>query len=154
MIDKSVFTREMTLLHERFGRQPSGPVIQRYYDTLGERLTTEEFEAAARFVFDNDQYWPAPMRFVDLVRGNDNENARFEWQKVLQAASRGENINTNPSGALIVALQAAGGITSIGRAESEYVLEQKRKAFMSAWADATRKDRINRLRLPAPEEDA
>jgi hypothetical protein len=69
-------------------------------------------------------------------------------------ASKGYGVSPfGPDDPLLPALQAAGGITSIGRAESEYVLEQKRKAFKGAWAEATRKDRIDRLRLPAPEEE-
>lgn len=153
-IDKKVFTREMTLLHERHGRHPSGPVIQRYYDSLKDRLTTEEFEAAARYVFDHDAYWPAPVRFIEVAHGDDRQHASSAWEHVLKMASKGFGVSpASDEDPLKPALQAAGGITSIARCESEWSLDQKRKAFMAAWSEATRRRRIDSLRLPAPEDE-
>ena len=51
MIDRATFTREFTLLLERFGRDPHQLLTARYFEYLDQRLTTTEFEQAARTIF-------------------------------------------------------------------------------------------------------
>jgi hypothetical protein len=144
MLDRRVFVREMTLLHERFGRSPNKLVMQRYYEALAERLTTSEFERAAKFVFNHDQFWPAPMRFVEVVQGNPDDNADQAWRIVLEYATKGKTvISTDPH--ITAGLRAAGGITSISRAEGDYALASMRKAFTTGYKLSMKADEILRL---------
>jgi hypothetical protein len=140
-LDRATFTREMLLLAERFGRDISNPVMLRYYDTLRSRLTTEEFERAARIVFDHDAFWPAPIRFVYAVHGNPETNALGEWQRVLAAARQVEQPPLTPAGA--VALRAVGGMREVQYAD-EWKLHRLERAFREAYRTAS-------VAMPLPE---
>ena len=145
MLSRTVFIREMTLLHERFGRTPSEHVIARYYDTLKDRLTTEEFEQAARYVFDQDAFWPAPARFIELAQGNPRDDADREWVRLVDACGRGDrNVLLSPEGA--AAMRAVGGWNAIAFCEGDTNLDRKRVGFTRAFTTA-REDR-ELLRLP------
>jgi len=144
VIDRAVFTREMTLLHERFGRAVSPQVVSRYYDTLRDRLTTAEFEQAARFVFDQDSFWPAPARFIELAQGNARDDAEREWTALIDACSRGDrNVLLSPEGA--AAMRAVGGWTAVAYCEGGRHLDSKRRAFVSAFKDRREERELLRL---------
>lgn len=136
MIDRATFVREMTLLHERFGRTPNGQVTARYYDTLSRELNTADFERAARTIFDEDRFWPAPARFRDAAHGgNPKELAGAEFERLV-AACRSGNTDVGfltPRG--FVAMKAAGGWLTIAYAESDAKLAAAKRAFTSAWLD-------------------
>ena len=138
MIDRTIFTREMTLLHERFGRTVNPTVIARYYDTLSRELDTATFEHAARIIFDEDQFWPAPARFLDAARGgNPKELAGAEWERLV-AASRDGNTDVGfLTFAGVAAMHAAGGWRAVAFAEGDAKLAAAKRAFVSAWMDAT-----------------
>lgn len=133
-LDRKAFIREMTLLHERFGRQPSEHVIARYYDTLNGRLDTPAFEAAARYVFDNDTYWPAPARFIDLAHGSPEAQARDEWARLIEGATRGERARLTPEGE--AALMAIGGWREVAYADTDRKLPRLERAFAKRYQDA------------------
>jgi len=143
-LDRSVFVREMTLLHERFGRSPNKQVMHRYYETLRDRLTTEQFEHAARVVFDNDQFWPAPMRFVEVIQGDADENAANAWTMVLEYARTGAGVHTSDPH-VVAGLRAAGGINTISRTEGAYALDVLRRSFQSAFKSSLTGQEIKRL---------
>jgi hypothetical protein len=147
MLNRAVFVREMTLLHDRFGRTPNEHVIGRYYDTLKDRLSTEEFEQAARFVFDQDSFWPAPARFIELAQGNAKDDADREWVRLLDSCSRGDrNVLLSPEGA--AAMRAVGGWNSVAYCSGDRALEDKRRAFARAFASHREERELLRL-LPA-----
>jgi hypothetical protein len=151
MLDRRVFVREMTLLHERFGRAPNEQVIARYYDTLSRDLSTEAFERAARLIFDEDQFWPAPARFRDVARGgNLKELAAAEWERLVAACAAGQTDIAFLSAAGVAGMRAAGGWRAIAFAEGESRQAALRRAFTSAWLDASGTAPDGRA-LPAPE---
>lgn len=138
MLDKRVFLREMAMLAERFGRQVSEPVMLRYYEILSGALTTEAFQRAAFEVFRDDQFWPAPARFLDAARGgNPKELAGAEWERLVAACREGKTDVSflTPAGA--TAMRAAGGWRAIAYAEGESKLATLKRAFTAAWLDAT-----------------
>ena len=145
-LDRAVFVREMTLLHDRFGRQPNEHVMTRYYDTLRARLTTPEFEAAARFVFDHDAFWPPPARFIELAQGNPKDDAEREWVALLDSCARGDRgIILSPEGG--AAMRSVGGWSAVAYCEGDRSLDAKHRAFVAAFV-AGREDREMRL-LPS-----
>jgi hypothetical protein len=144
MLDRRVFVREMTLLHDRFGRQPNEHVIGRYYDTLKDRLTTSEFEQAARFVFDQDQFWPAPARFIELAQGNPRDDAEREWRALLDSCARNDRgvILSSEGGA---AMRAVGGWNAVAYCENPHQLEVKHRAFVQHHQGAREERELLRL---------
>ena len=148
MLDRGAFLREMGLLAERFGRSVSEPVIARYFDALRVALTTPEFVAAARVIFDHDAFWPAPARFVELARGNPRDDAEREWRRLVDACARADrNVLLSPEGA--AAMRAAGGWNAVAYCEGDVNLDRKRGLFVRAYT-AAREDREVAARLPAP----
>ena len=136
MLDKRVFMREMAMLAERFGRTVSEPVLLRYYDILAAGLTTADFERAAYEVFRDDQFWPAPARFLDAARGgNPKELAGSEWERLLAACRNGSTDVSFLSPAGLAAMRAAGGWRVIAFAEGEAKQASLKRAFVSAWLD-------------------
>jgi len=147
MLNRNAFLREMGLLAERFNRTISELVIARYYDTLKDRLTPEEFEQAARFVFDQDSFWPAPARFIELAQGNTKDDAEREWRALLDACARGDrNLLLSPEGA--AAMRAVGGWNAIAYCESPHHLEAKHRSFVQHHVGAREERELLRL-LPA-----
>jgi hypothetical protein len=141
-LDRRAFIREMTLLEERFNRQHSDQVLARYYDTLSAKLTTSEFEAAARHVFDNDQFWPAPARFVDLAHGSSDAQARSEWSALISAAARGERARLTPEGE--AALMAIGGWHEVAYADTDRKLPRLERSFVKRYEDASESREMQR----------
>lgn len=90
-IDPAVFAAEFTLLKERFNRRDlTSETSARYLDFLDARMSTAEFQAAAREIFNRDTFWPAPQRFLDAARGGAvRELAERDWTRALHLARRG-----------------------------------------------------------------
>lgn len=132
-LDRRVFLREMALLAERFNRpELSEPLIARYYDTLNGRLTTPDFERAARAIFDGDTFWPAPLRFVEVVQGNPKAMADDAWTRLLQAMRSGRPHDA-PAEA-IATLRRSGATFRDLMEATEYRLTQLERGFKSAYA--------------------
>ena len=68
MIDGELFAQHLGVLADRFGRALAGPTLREYHARLSAELSTEEFVAAARLVFRDETFWPAPRVFVEKVR--------------------------------------------------------------------------------------
>src|SRR5690606_10359412 len=96
VIDRRVFTAEFTLLLDRFGRDPHQLLIARYFGYLNARLTTEEFTAAARKIFEEARYWPAPIDFIEAAKGDPKRLAAEAWGQLLTAAQRGRPHDAPP----------------------------------------------------------
>lgn len=150
MIDKRAFLRELGLLADRFGRTVSEPVIARYYDTLNRTLTTTEFEAAARIVFDTDTFWPAPARFIELAHGNPENNADAEWRALLESCARNDaRVDfLTPEGR--AGMIAAGGWRDIGITPEGPAMAARRKSFIRAYLAAREERSMTLGGLPAP----
>lgn len=134
MLDDVVFAAEMTLLEDRFSRRPLTTETKvRYYEFLSEHLTTQEFQAAAREIFNRDQFWPSPSRFVEAVRGNPKQLAASEWQQLVDQMRSNSHDPTVLSDAGRNALRAAGGFKMLLHAESDFALNQVRKEFLEAF---------------------
>lgn len=131
-IDRTVFTREFTLLLERFGRDPHPLMTQRYFEYLNARLTTSEFETAARKIFAEDQFWPAPIRFVHAAKGDPQQLARQEWDALIEKAANNELAQLSNAGKK--ALRALGGWPTVAYADQGR-LPSLRKAFLESYSD-------------------
>lgn len=137
MLDDVVFAAEMTLLEDRFSRRPLTTETKvRYYEFLSQHLTTEEFQVAARVIFDRDQFWPSPQRFVDAVHGNAKQLANAEWVTLLEHMRDGARDLTGISATGHAALRVAGGFKALLHAESDFALNQVRNAFLDAYEAA------------------
>jgi len=136
VVDKRVFLREMGMLAERFGRTVSEPVMLRYHEILTGALTTLDFERAAFAIFRDDQFWPAPARFLDAARGgNPKELAGAEWERLVAACAAGQTDVSFLTPAGVAAMRAAGGWRAIAFAEGDAKLAAAKRAFVSAWLD-------------------
>jgi len=131
-IDKNVFTREFTLLLERFGKDPHALMTARYFEYLDARLDTGQFEVAARAIFAEDAFWPAPIRFLHAAKGDPAQLARQEWDRLLEDAAKGDLAPLSDAGK--AALRAIGGWSRVAYAQ-EGALPSIRKAFLETYAD-------------------
>ena len=126
----------MGMLAERFGRQVSEPVMLRYHEILTGALSTADFERAAFEIFRDDQFWPAPARFLDAARGgNPKDLANAEWERMLAAFRHGDTDVGFLSDAGRAGLRAAGGYRAVAFAEGDAKLGAAKRAFTSAWLD-------------------
>lgn len=152
-LDRRVFLREMALLAERFNRpELSEPLIARYYDTLNSRLTTQDFERAARAIFDGDTFWPAPLRFVEAVQGNPKQMADDAWATMLEHARKGTypELATLPTPTR-AALKAA-PMREIMYATSDFELNRLKREFVDAHQRATGTSDARALPEPSKPE--
>lgn len=136
-ISETVLAGEIEILLDRFGRQNMLDVtLDRYAQYIEAHLTEDEFLLACRVIFENDTYWPSPVRFVEAARGNPKELADSEWNQLMVA------LKENPAELPVTergraALKAIGGYRALMEA-TDYSLESLRKRFMGAYADAGR----------------
>jgi len=68
MINPKVFASEMALLQERFHRELSQSVLDRYYESLSDRLDDAQFQDACRRLFDDEDFFPSPKKFIDAAQ--------------------------------------------------------------------------------------
>lgn len=80
MIDESVFKSEWQILCERFNRQPSRILAVRYYQSLSGRMSTIEFRAACKRIFDSHEFFPRPDDFFEVVKGDVAGEALGQWE--------------------------------------------------------------------------
>ena len=131
MIEREVFTREMALLAERFTRTLSAPVAARYYETLSANLTTLEFAVAARILFDEETFWPAPARFIEAVKPSGEAAAQDEWEKLLEAIRKNTRAELSEAG--LYALKNVGGTWRIGQSHEVDQLPFIKREFLEAY---------------------
>jgi hypothetical protein len=144
LIDKTTFAREMALLQERFNRELSRPILQRYQETLSRHLSTEEFVLAARLAFDTETFWPAPMRLVELVQPSPKAAAAAEWEAVMDAVRRNATAELSPAGKR--ALKEVGGTWRIRHSDELTQLPWIRKAFVEEYEGYERTRHADELR--------
>lgn len=148
MLNKIVFIRELALLEERFNRDMQEAVLDRYYETLRD-LTDAEFVRAARLIFDNDEFWPAPNRFIQLAHGTTKDAANQEWAILINAcAQNNTNVPLSPTG--ITAMRRAGGWREIAYAEGPAKQEQLKRLFLAAYDTDTQQRQHAQLQNTTP----
>lgn len=145
MLDRTVFLREMAVLAELFNRPALSEVlIGRYFEFLSTRLTTEEFEAAARRIFEEERFWPAPVTFVLAVKGDPKAEGEAAWNALVAAASRGDAGAVTP--AMLAGLRRIGVTFRDVETASEYRLGEIGKRFR---ADFEHDSTTDRTALPS-----
>jgi hypothetical protein len=133
VIDDITFAGEMTILQDRFGRRDiTSETLARYYDYLSPRMNTETFTVAAREIFNRDTFWPSPLRFLEVLKGNPKALADDAWSRLIAAASKGAHPLLSDIEER--ALSAVGGFREIMYAEGNYKQDQLRKQFVGAYA--------------------
>lgn len=80
MINKEIFSEEMTLLAKYYGKQLDQYALKRLHEILSAELTNEEFVRACQQVFRTEKFFPAPIDFIACVKGSILQRALIEWQ--------------------------------------------------------------------------
>lgn len=136
MIDKSAFRDVWAVLEERFGKEHSGPTRAMYYQSLSEKLSTEEFKVAARRLFDSAEFFPKPDDFVEEVRGDTETRALKSWETVDQVvrgfASRDELTDEAER-----TVKLMGGMRQLRMTRDEN-WPHRRREFLKLYGDAER----------------
>lgn len=136
-INPEVLAGELEILVNRFhGHKLLDVVLDRYAQYIETHLSQDEFLLACRVIFENDTYWPSPLRFVEAARGNPKELAAGEWAQLMIA------LKENPAELPVTergraALKAIGGFRALMEA-TDYSLEGLRKRFLGAYQDVER----------------
>jgi len=153
MLDRTAFTREMTLLADRFNRAVSDSMAKRYYDDL-KHLATSDFLTAARVIYRNDTFWPPPNRFMEAAGLDAKTLAETAWQTALEEASSGTaRPYSDYPPAHATALRAVGGNTVIGRTNQDRLSFLKRD-FVNAFKQYYERSTNPVLDTPEPVEIA
>lgn len=86
MIDAKVLAANYAMLTRRFGVMDDANAIK-LFAFLNDRLTTEQFQAAADHLWETHRYatWPAPIEFIDAAFGSLESIAALEWSQLLEA---------------------------------------------------------------------
>jgi hypothetical protein len=131
VIDHKVFAAEMKLLQERFNKQMSDPVFARYFEFLSAHLSTAEFQQAAIAIFNEERFFPAPVDFVNRLRGDVESQANRAWARLLRAIQTGTRAYFE--GAEKQALEEIGGRWAVEHCASDRDLGFKQREFIKAF---------------------
>lgn len=139
MIEEGVFRSEWAALCERFrltgDREPSQLMLRRYYEFLTERLTTQQFEAAARQLYATQTFFPRPQDFVEAALGSPRERASQEWPAFRRAIGGDREAREALSDEAHHAAALLGGWQALGRT-SLSEMEWLRKRFLEVHESA------------------
>jgi hypothetical protein len=147
MIEREVFQYWMGCIADRTNRVLSPPTYQEYFKTLSGELTNDEFVEAARLVFRNAEFWPAPKQFIDAIR----PDPKLEGMRIFAELHRA-GVNS-PTGrywvageieaaygsAALVAFRAIGGaerLNAMGGSDIAFTARDYAEAFVRAKSDA------------------
>jgi hypothetical protein len=145
VIDQKVFAERMSMIYERFGRNPSKPVSAAYYQALSNSLTTQEFVTAAQRIFVENTFFPSPAEFVDKAKGKVEDAAQLEWMEVMAAIAKDRKFQLSESGK--AALEVIGGRWAVRNTENVSFL---RKDFIAAFVAHERRDRAEKAAPALP----
>lgn len=133
MIDRHEFSKAWALLCERFGKQTSDILFVAYYDALTDRMSTEEFRAAAQRVFEEREFFPRPVDFLQAGRDTRAEAlAQWELAQSVIAGNRGYEVLNAEARRVLLML---GGASELGRANLDQVPFIRRE-FFQLYGDA------------------
>lgn len=85
--DKPRFAELMLALSETFREPVSSIRAELYFDALA-YLPIESVEQAVRLAVKSKTFFPKPAELIELVEGNDNEQAAEAWTSFCAAVSR------------------------------------------------------------------
>ena len=117
-IDKTTFSYWMGVIADRTGRVLAEPTYREYYRALGEWLDTKQFERAARAVFRQAKFWPAPQEFIDAILPNYEAEALSAFDAISGSIGHpgvagrywvASEIEAELGAAALVAFRAVGG---------------------------------------------
>lgn len=146
-INAVTFAAEMTLLRDRFSRKDmTEEVTARYHDFLNQHLTTEEFVTAARAIFNDDTFWPSPMRFLEVIHRDPKGKAQLAWRLMLEHAKAGHFPPLNDLDEATRAALKAAPMREIMSAD-EFTLKRLQRDFVDAHMTSQGDD--DDLRLPS-----
>ena len=151
MVDETTFKDTWALLCDRFGRQPSTPLMLAYYRTLSPRLTTEQFRAAAQHVFEIREFFPRPADFLEAGQP-DAEAAALEQWELVQDLMRGFGDRSRLSEESKRVIGILGGETKLHNTQLDAV-QYVRRDFLELYGDAVqimRREAGERI-APTPE---
>ena len=143
------FAHAFRLLCERFGRDaPSEDLTKAYYRELSV-LTDDEFKAASKTIFREDDFFPTPARFLNLAGKGTDTNAREAWERIEAAARNGTLPNLE--GPAHRALMSIGGIRAVEYTDETKGLPHVRRRYLEAYKGFVERDnRPEPLALDAP----
>jgi hypothetical protein len=126
MIERSVFLTHWKRICRRFDRAFDKDTLTEtddYFDFLSARMSTEEFDEAARAVWATSRFFPRPADFLSVQAGH-------EWRTILEMATAFDrDAWAQLSTAAKLATEALGGTEAI-RGSRELV------RLRAAWFDA------------------
>lgn len=133
MIDPGVFKNEWAMLCERFrmtgDREPSQPMVRRYFEYLNARMDTEAFVEAATRVYAEAEFFPKPADFLPS-KGN---RAALQWEQVHGMLSNSAQSLDALDPVAKRCVRSMGGLFQIG--SDIKALDFKRKAFTELYAE-------------------
>jgi hypothetical protein len=145
MISQEAFYDGMGLLMVHFEKQLDPVVLGIWKEELDQHLSDEEFAEAGRqlILFFEQRFkghFPTAKHILDVINGSREAKALQDWQKVLTAASCGDEeqlFYISHRGR--VALQAIGGLKTVGMAE-DYKRTHLEKSFVTVYCQCADKD--------------
>ncbi|HET8777947.1 MAG TPA: hypothetical protein VFN76_09840 [Candidatus Limnocylindria bacterium] len=157
-----VFATWMAMWSERLGGKAlSAPTTAAYYAAFASELTTEEFEAGNRVVFQTHAFntWPAPAQIIAAAKPapDDAADAERTWPIVVRQitgygpgstpASREKDLEREAGAVAVAAYKAAGGYDRLRRmTEDSY--EFVRRDYLAAYPRCAERERAaKRLEL-------
>lgn len=149
MIDKEQFKYWMACIADRTNRTLSEPTYREYYRALSGELDNDQFVEAARLVFRNAEFWPAPRVFIDAIKPDphlEGQRIFVELQKAGVNSPTGRywiagEIEAAYGVAALAAFRAIGGaerLNAMTGHDMGYVHKEFAEAYVRATIDAAK----------------
>jgi hypothetical protein len=119
-------------LCERFNREPSTLLAAMYFDSLRERLSDEEFVAAASSIFESHRYWPSPRDFIQEAKGSAQADALEQWSRCQRQMRGASGVAAELDAAGQRAVELLGGMHRLRQTVLEQV-QWVRKDFLALY---------------------
>lgn len=153
-LDRAAFVTELRALADRFNRNVSDELARRYYQDL-QQLTTDAFLTAARIIYRQDTFWPAPARFLEAAGVDAKSAAESAWNltwREVQAGTGKPLREYDPAHA--AALRAVGKNMAIARATTDEKLAFIKRDFITTFTRHRERGALPQLDVPEPLEIA
>ncbi|MBD6621029.1 hypothetical protein FNW02_36230 [Komarekiella sp. 'clone 1'] len=141
MIEKNIFEYGMNLLDSHFNKKLDDTVKGIWFEYLSDELMNEEFLTAVKNALLHSRFMPTAGELVGFIHGSKESKALMEWQVILKASTNCQDssgiayISTRAR----VALQAIGGLRTVGMAE-EFRRNHMEKQFITVYCQCADKD--------------
>lgn len=119
-IDVALFAEMLDELAGYYNKTITPFAKKAWYKRLGSQLTNQQFTNAVEQAITSKQFMPTAEELLELVKGNSEIIALDEWEKCLNAASRGSSeVVSSLSPAGKIALRAIGGFKKLEMSEEK-----------------------------------